>query len=107
MGKHLVMIKSNAASGKEAAFEDWYNNIHIGEVLEVPGFVTGQQFRCAADDPYSHFSMFEVESDDITATLTGLGEAFASGQMTLSDALDTQSAPETVMYQPTGEQQGS
>lgn len=109
MGKHLVMVKSKAVDGKEAAFEDWYNSIHLGEVLALPGFLTGQQFRSPPEDDsaFSHFALFDVESDDINATLTNLGEAFASGKMTLTDALDVNTVPETVVYQPSGAQQSS
>lgn len=45
MGKHLVVVKAKAVAGQEAAFEDWYNKIHLGEVLALPGFLSGQQFR--------------------------------------------------------------
>ncbi len=110
MGKYRVLIKSNAVAGKEAAYEEWYNSIHLGEVLAVPGFKSGQQFRNppeadGSSPAHSHAALFEVESDDINATLAGLGEEFASGRMTLTDALDTATTPETVVYAPTGAEQ--
>ncbi|MFN3233671.1 MAG: hypothetical protein ACE363_16145 [Alphaproteobacteria bacterium] len=110
MEKHLVIIKSNAVAGREADYEAWYNNIHLGEVLQVPGFLTGQQYRTppspdGSPPSHSHTAVFEVESDDITATLTQLGEEFASGRMTATDALDTNTAPESVVMLPTGARQ--
>ena len=105
MGKHLVIIRSSAVAGKEADFEAWYNNIHLGEVLALPGFISGQQFRSAPGEPFSHFALFEIESDDIDATLSGLGNEFASGNMTLTDALDVNTTPEFLAYAPTGAQQ--
>ena len=108
MAKHLVVVKSKAVDGREADFEAWYNGIHLGEVLALPGFITGQQFRYGPDGaPFTHFAVFDVESDDIEATLVGLGEAFASGSMTLTDALDVNTAPESLVFQPTGSQQQS
>jgi len=104
VAKHLVKVNSKAVTGKETAFETWYNTIHLGEVLALPGFNAGQQFRNPQDDlsAFSHFALFEVESDDIDATLAHLGNEFASGKMTPTDALDVNTPPEIVVYQPTG-----
>ena len=104
MANYSVLIKSNAVAGREADFEQWYNSIHLGEVLALPGFLSGRQFRYPENSggAFSHFALFEVESDDIEATLTDLGEAFASGKMTMTDALDVNTVPETIVCQATG-----
>ena len=73
MAKHLVVVKSKAVDGREADFEAWYNGIHLGEVLALPGFITGQQFRYGPDGaPFTHFAVFDVESDDIEAEVKRL-----------------------------------
>jgi hypothetical protein len=107
MAKHLIIIKSNAVVGREADFEAWYNDTHLGEILQVEGFLSGQQFRHPpAEDggraAFSHFALFEVESDDPAASLALLGETFASGAMTPSDALDPDGLVESAVYEPTG-----
>lgn len=107
MANYSVLIKSNAVAGREADFEGWYNSIHLGEVLALPGFLSGRQFRypdegAGAPQPFSHFALFEVESDDIGATLTNLGEMFAAGKMTMTDALDVNTVPETIVCEATG-----
>ena len=110
MEKYVVMIKSNAVSGKEAEYEDWYNNTHLEEVLQVPGFVSGQQFRVkpenGQDAPvFSHLARFEVESEDIDATLATLRNTFMSGAMTLTDAMDKVAGSQRSVYQVTGDEQ--
>ena len=106
MNKHLVIIKSNAKPGREADYEAWYTGTHIGEILQVEGFLSGQQFRVGPDHEdagkFSHFSTFEVESDDPMASLALLGETFQSGAMTPSDALDPDGLVQSFVYEPTG-----
>jgi len=106
MNKHLVIIKSNAKPGREADYEAWYTGTHIGEILQVEGFLSGQQFRVGPDHEdagkFSHFSTFEVQSDDPMASLALLGETFQSGAMTPSDALDPDGLVQSFVYEPTG-----
>ena len=44
MGKYIFMVFANAVDGKDDAFNDWYTNVHLDEVLQVPGFASGQRF---------------------------------------------------------------
>ena len=39
MTKHVFVVLTNAASGKEDAYNDWYTNRHIPDVLAIPGLV--------------------------------------------------------------------
>jgi|GEM_PF-1894955 len=45
MAIYQIEIRSAAMPGQEEAYEEWYNGTHLGEVLEVDGFLSGQQFR--------------------------------------------------------------
>lgn len=107
MEKYVVMIKSNAAPGRDADYEDWYNNIHLDEILRLPGFVSGRQFRVRNENgvehsAFSHVALFEIESEDVDATLGNLRSTFTSGAMTLTDALDVTKASERSIFQATG-----
>lgn len=39
MSKYVLLVHSNAVDGQDDAYNDWYDNTHIGEVLQVPGLV--------------------------------------------------------------------
>ena len=47
MTKYTFVVMTNASEGKEEEFNRWYNQHHIPDVLNVPGFVSGQRFRLA------------------------------------------------------------
>ncbi len=105
----FVMIKSNAVSGKETAYEDWYNSVHLKEIFHVPGFVAGRQFRiCGAnggtDAEFSHLAILEIEDASFDDAMAALGKAFEGGHMTLTDALDAGTV-HSVMLEATGDRQ--
>ncbi len=43
--KHVLVVMSNPAPGKEQEYNDWYTNVHLGDVLKVPGIVSAQRFK--------------------------------------------------------------
>ena len=36
MAKHVFVVLTNATPGKDEAFNDWYTNQHIPDVLAIP-----------------------------------------------------------------------
>jgi len=41
--KYVVFTEPKA--GQDAAYNDWYDNIHLAEVIAVEGFVAAQRFK--------------------------------------------------------------
>ena len=91
MGKYVFMVFANAVEGKDDEFNDWYNNVHLGEVLQVPGFASGQRFEMSGDPTlgadHKYLAMYELETDDPQATLGELNKAVAEW-MQMSDSMD-------------------
>ena len=50
MAKYSFIVFTNPVEGKESEYNDWYNRQHIPDVLNIPGFVSGQRFRLADAD---------------------------------------------------------
>jgi hypothetical protein len=75
------MVHTRPMPGMEAEYHRWYDEFHLDEVLQVPGFFVAE--RCAlveSDDSQffgdgSHLALFTVESDDIGATMTAFRHA--------------------------------
>ncbi|WP_329251680.1 hypothetical protein OG223_22925 [Streptomyces sp. NBC_01478] len=76
MATHILMVHTRPAPGQEAAYHHWYDDFHLDEVLQVPGFVAARRLRLLPEPepdgpplgPGSHLALFTVESDDIDAT---------------------------------------
>lgn len=98
MNKYIMAVYSNAVEGRDDDYNQWYNDIHLGEVLQVPGFVAAQRFAVAADPvrgeapAHKYLAIYELETDDPQASLDALGEAVAGGNMNISDAISMNDA---------------
>ena len=106
MGKYILLVQSNPTDGNEAEFNKWYDEIHLGEVLEVQGFTAAQRFKVAGEPAtgtpdHSYLAIYEVEAEPPQDALDALGKAIGGG-MNLSDAIDLANVS-AVLYSPLGE----
>ncbi len=100
--KYLHIVQTSPTPGREDEFNEWYENVHVPEVLRMPGFLSGQRFRLAAEDPFSgprYLAVYEIESDDIAATLDTVRNTAPA--RTKSGAIDT-SVSVVLTYEPIG-----
>jgi hypothetical protein len=92
MARHLLVVNTNPVTGREDEYNRWYSLTHLQEVVQIPGFVSAQRFRSAdaqlgdAGD-FRYLALYELETDDLAATLQALRDAVPGLQM--SDALDS------------------
>ncbi|MGE0487016.1 MAG: hypothetical protein AB7Q81_22890 [Gammaproteobacteria bacterium] len=90
MSKSVLMVLTNPVPGQEEAFNDWYSNVHIQEVVAVPGFVAAQRFALAPAQmggagAHGYLALYEVEGDP-AAALDALKAALP--HLHMSDTLD-------------------
>lgn len=89
--RYILAVSSRSLPGREADYERWYEETHVGEVLALPGFEACERFeRLGADGQTTEFvAHYEVETDDPEALLQSLFAA--TPNMQLTDAIDGQS----------------
>ena len=93
MANHVLVVLSNAKEGTDAAFNEWYTNTHIGDILAADGFSAAQRFKLSdsqigdATSPYGYLAVYEIDSEDLSGPITAL-QAAGQGSMEISDALD-------------------
>jgi hypothetical protein len=99
MAKHTFIVLSNATSGNDDTFNDWYSNTHVHDVLKVPGFVSAQRFKVleapgptGAMPGWRYLALYEIETDDLAASLGELGKRIGGPAMAMSDTMDMASA---------------
>jgi hypothetical protein len=95
MSKYTLVVWTNPSEGREAEYNDWYNNIHLAEVVSIPGFVAAQRYKLnkpLMGEPYRpYLALYEMDVDNLEAA----GKAFellGTTPMNMSDALDTDRA---------------
>jgi len=81
MEKHLFVGFTNPVEGEEDAFNAWYSDVHLKDVLKVPGIVAAQRFKLSDVQrdkppfPWRYLALYEIETDwffqPITSKLEG------------------------------------
>jgi hypothetical protein len=100
--KYCYVVFSNPTSEREDEYNKWYNEVHLPDVLAVPGFVSARRFKIAQDDnklPASYLALYEMETDDPETSLQDLASRAGTPTMMLSDALDVNTALPTLFAQ--------
>jgi hypothetical protein len=106
MAHFKYVVFTEPKPGQEQAYNDWYDNEHLADVIAVEGFVAAQRFRLVDvpgnGSPASRYlAIYEIEAEDPNAVLDRLVEIGTNGGMAISEALDRDSA-KTFLYQPIG-----
>jgi hypothetical protein len=104
MEKYIIAVYSNPTDGNEDAYNQWYSDIHLAEVLQVPGFVAAQRFRVDDDqapEPPKHkyLAIYEIEADEPMDVLHVLAQESAKGKIGSSHTLDLTDIATTI-YKP-------
>ena len=96
-GKTLYLVFSNPVEGREAEYNEWYDSVHVPEVLATPGMLSAQRFDLLDAEinhaegmtapAHRYLLVYEMEGD-VDAIMGKVAEAALSGAMHMSDALD-------------------
>lgn len=94
----VLVVYSNPVDGREDEYNDWYNRIHLPDVLKVPGFVSAQRFEISGSAGFGnggpgntgwrYLAIYEFATDDPAAAFAALMERAGGPDMVLSEAMD-------------------
>ena len=68
-GTGLLMVWADVPADKEAEFNRWYNEEHLGERLAIPGFLNGARYEAVKGGP-KHLAVYELESPAVLDSAT-------------------------------------
>ena len=92
--KHLVVVLTEPAEGREAEFNDYYENRHLDDVLATTDWTSAQRFKLTDQQgmkcPLPYLALYEVEADDASQVLKTLNET--RSQRLQSDTLHKRTA---------------
>ena len=94
MAKHLVVFLTEPTEGRENEFNEYYEKLHIDEVLATTGWTSGQRFvlgdQAGMKCPLPYLAVYEAEADNPKAVIEKLNETRA--QRVQSSALNRSTA---------------
>jgi len=89
---HRLFVFSNPVEGREDEYNDWYDDVHMREVLEVDGFVACQRFAVdpgTEGAPARYLAVYEIDAADPAAAYATLQNSVS--EMNVTDAIDRSS----------------
>jgi hypothetical protein len=94
MASYSWIVLTNCRDGRNAAFEEWYDTVHIPDLLRVPGIVSATRGKATPAQailteegafaltrgekpPFEYMAIYKLETDDPEAVLQEvMGRAF-------------------------------
>ena len=122
MAHYIWMVLTNATPGTDEAFNRWYQEEHIPDLLRVPGILSAQRFKVTPrqmvnvngalamvdttteNAPHRYMAIYNIETDDIERVLVDILSRAGTPDMILSDTLfmgpaATPAGPETMCFE--------
>lgn len=83
----VLIVMSEPALGADVTYNDWYDRVHLPEVLEVDGFRAARRYVAEPSvhgelPPVPYLAIYEMEGDDLGAIQVALSTAAKTMQMT-------------------------
>jgi len=99
MKKGVMLAMMNPASaGQEAAYNEWYEGVHVPDVLRHPGFQSATRFRLADQQllveqstnptPHRYLTIYEIDVDRIEDARAAMPAIAAASSAFTSDSVD-------------------
>ena len=80
MAKWVVLVETTCSDPSRLnEFNEWYNKIHLPDVLETPGLFRATRYENVSqeNDQAPFLAAYEVESDDLQATIEASNQNLA------------------------------
>jgi hypothetical protein len=103
MARAILIAYSSPVAGQEDAFNDWYQNTHIGQVrTAVPSITEVSRYRTVdptgKSDEIRYIATYEMDTDDVAAAAGLLGAAGQGGKLDPTDTMDVAVNPPVLVW---------
>lgn len=94
----FVVYTSPMSDEQDAAYNDWYTNIHLGEIVALDGIASATRYKVApmsADGAkHQYLAIYELEDGATPETVSAtLGAAMQGGTLQRTDTLRVDADP--------------
>jgi hypothetical protein len=89
------LVFSNPIEGREGEYNEWYDNVHLGDVCRVPGVMGAKRYDLVPTAPadvapaHAYLAIYDLAPDaSVGDVLAELGKRFGGPEMASSEAFD-------------------
>lgn len=95
MPKCKMIALTTPLPGREDEYNEWYQNVHLPEVVSMPGMKGAQRFKMLTkfmgQDTNEYLAVYDAEVENPADLLTAFVEKARSGKSTPTTSQDTAS----------------
>jgi len=102
----MVVLSNPSDPSREDEFNQWYDQIHLPDVLRIEGVVAATRYRISDTrlDPtapvvHGYMALYEIEAEDPGAVLNALTAGAATGALRMSDVLQMDPMPSLTIFE--------
>lgn len=104
MAKGIMVVQSAPIDpAREDEYNEWYSQVHLPEVVAMPGFVGATRYKVhdsSADSAtHSYLAIYEIEADDIAGPIAEMRARSAAGETQRADVLRTDPPAVVTVYE--------
>jgi hypothetical protein len=107
----LFIAYSSAVPGKDAEYEEWYQQIHIPDVrAAIPSITAVNRYKLVdlqggGNGAPRYIAVYELGDADVATAAGQLGAAGAEGRLRMTDTIDmTDNPPDLQWFVATGDE---
>ncbi|WP_067904172.1 DUF4286 family protein [Nocardia vaccinii] len=98
--KFIQIVYSNPMEGREDEFNEWYDTVHVPQLLAVPGMLSAQRYTLRDSEiyrapggraPEHRYTIIYEMAGEPEAIMGEIRKRVASGQIQMHDSLDMSS----------------
>jgi len=96
MADGVLVIQSEPDRERGGGFERFYDEVHIPEILETPGFLRGRRYRAipqsagdSRSDWHSQLAIYDMRADDLSVAYAALRDRMERGTLTTRDVFSS------------------
>lgn len=98
--KFIQIVFSNPLEGRDQEFNEWYDNVHIPQLLAIPGMLSAQRYTLRDAEmyrapggfaPQHRYAIIYEMAGDVDTIMKSIQEAVMAGEIVMHDSLDMDS----------------
>jgi len=97
-----VVLTHPSSPDVDAEFNKWYDEVHLPDVLSVPGIVGATRYARDSEeaDLAPYLALYELEAENLSDVLAEVGRRAGTPQMEMSETLSMteETGPRTILY---------
>ena len=108
MPKAILIVESRPAEpGRADEYHDWYDNVHLQDVISISGFSAARRYTLSEVQPgvtdptrAENLAIYDIDAPDLSAVLEGLRARFADGDLGVGgDSIQVDPAPYVALFE--------